>query len=109
MPETRETFELLKNYIEEIPVGLLLFDSKKSLLSWNKYAVIALEKSEEDFKKNNFGLLANQISEILESKAIAERELIGLSKPYKVRKILTGDGNTVLIISETYQESIGEM
>jgi len=109
MPETRETFELLKNYLEEIPVALLLFDPKKNLLSWNKHAVVVLEGKDEDFKKNNFGLLTNQLHEILDSKGLSEKDLVGLSKPYRVKKITTGDNNVILIITEAHQEAVGEM
>ncbi|MBI2996363.1 MAG: hypothetical protein HYY52_06625 [Candidatus Melainabacteria bacterium] len=109
MPETREIFELLKNYIEEIPVGLLLFDMKNNLLSWNKYAVSALETNEEDFKKNNFKLLKEQIIEILHLPSNTEKEIIGLSNQLKAKKITTSDSNIILIITETHQENIGEM
>lgn len=109
MPETQQTFELLRNYIDQIPIGLLLFDLDKKLLSWNKYAISILESSEEDFKKNNFGILSNQINEALELTSASERDLIGLSKPLKAKKVATVDKNTILLISETYQETIGEM
>lgn len=109
MPETRETFELLKNYLEEIPIALLLFDSKKNLLSWNKHAIVVLEGKDEDFKKNNFGLLTNQVHEILDNKGSSEKDLVGLSKPYRVKKVITGDNNVILIITETHQEAVGEM
>ena len=109
MPETQQTFELLRNYIDQIPIGLLLFDSNKKLLSWNKYAVNILESSEEDFKKNNFGVLSNQINETLDLTSANERDLIGLSKPLKAKKVTALDKSTILLISETYQETIGEM
>lgn len=109
MPEIRETFELLKNYLEQIPIGLLLFDPKKNLLSWNKFAAIALEVKEDEFKKNSLGLVGSQINEILDREEVQERELIGLSKPLKVKRILAEDKNVVLVISETSQEVIGEM
>lgn len=109
MPETQQTFELLRNYIDQIPIGLLLFDAHKKLLSWNKYAISILEANEEDLKKNNFGILSNQILEALDSTAASEKDLIGLTKPLKAKKVTTEDKNTILLISETYQETIGEM
>ena len=109
MPETQETFELLKNYIEQIPIGILLFNPAKKLLSWNKYAMQILEMPDEDLKKNNLGLLVNQINEILSKNEIVESDLIGLSKPYKAKKVIASDGNIILLITETYQEAIGEM
>ncbi|MBI3591402.1 MAG: hypothetical protein HY094_08525 [Candidatus Melainabacteria bacterium] len=109
MPETRETFELLKNYVDQLPIGLVLFDSKKSIISWNKYAINILEIKEEDFKKNDLGLLKSQISEVLSSDKSFDKELIGLSKPLKARKVLAEDKNIILIISEAHQEAIGEM
>ena len=109
MPEIRETFELLKNYLDEMPFGILLFDSGKKLASWNKYATNVLEVSEESFKKNDLGFLTKQIHEIIDIQQIAERELIGLTKPLKAKKIVTSDKNTLIIISETLQETIGEM
>lgn len=108
MPETQETFELLKKYIEQIPVGILLFDPQKKLLSWNKYALNILEGNEEDFMKNNLGILSNQINETL-SIDTSERDLIGLSKPLRAKKVVANDKNILLLISETYQETIGEM
>lgn len=109
MPETKETFDLLKNYIGELPIGLMLFDSGKKLISWNKSAILVLEVSEDDFKKNDFGLITNQIQEILSVDSILEKELVGLAKPYKIKKIITSDGNIILLAMETSQESIGEM
>ena len=109
MPETQETFELLKKYVDELPVGLLLFDSKKELTSWNNYAQILLEISSEDFKKQNFGQLQNQISEVLNTQEANERDLIGLSRPVKLKKIIASDGSIILLASETFQETVGEM
>lgn len=109
MPETKETFDLLKNYIGELPIGLMLFDAEKKLTSWNKTSIDILEASEDSFKKSDFGLITNQIQEILESEFINEKELVGLAKAYKVKKVKSSDGNTILLVMETSQESIGEM
>lgn len=109
MPEIKETFELLKDYIDQIPIGLLLFNPNKQLLSWNKYALTILERTEEDFKKNNFGILSNQINEALEIEHTSEKDLIGLVKPLRAKKVVTQDKSIILLISETYQEAIGEM
>lgn len=109
MPETQETFELLKNYLEELPIGLLLFNIQKKLISWNKFSLTILEGDENDFKKNKLGSVNNQISDILSAQDITERELIGLSKPLKVKKVVTKDKNYILVIHETHQEAIGEM
>ena len=38
-----------------------------------------------------------------------EKELVGLTKPLKLKKIIASDKNIILIISETVQESIAEM
>ena len=109
MPETQETFELLKNYIQEFPVGLLLFNQRKELISWNSYATVLFELKDDDFKKGNFALIKNQIDEILSSPQTIERDVIGLSKPLKVKKVSTSDGNIILIVTETFQETVGEM
>ena len=109
MPETQETFELLKNYIDEFPIGLLLFNSKKELISWNKYVLVLLETSNEDLKKRNFAQVENQINEILNTSNMDEKDLVGLSKPIKSRKIIAADGNIILLVSETFQETVGEM
>ncbi len=109
MPEIKETYELLKNYVEHLPIGLLLFNDKKELISWNKQALTLLEGKEEDFKKSNLGNPSNQIDEILSKESILERDLIGFSKPYKFKKVITDDKNTILLILETHQETIGEM
>lgn len=109
MPETKETFELLKNYIDQIPIGVLLFDPEGKIISWNKYAVSILEENEENFKKNNLGILSNQINEILKDNKVSEKDLIGLSKPLKAKKTITNDNSILLLVSETYQEAIGEM
>ncbi len=109
MPEIQETFELLKNYIDEFPIGLLLFNPKKELISWNKHVLVLLETSNEDLKKRNFAQVENQINEILNTPEISERDLIGLSRPIKLKKIITSDSNIVLLISETFQETVWEM
>ena len=83
MPETQETFELLKNYVNEFPIGLLLFNSKKELVSWNKYILVLLGTTNEDLKKRNFAQTENQINEILNTSEMSEKDLIGLSKPVK--------------------------
>ncbi|OGI19620.1 MAG: hypothetical protein A3B68_01570 [Candidatus Melainabacteria bacterium RIFCSPHIGHO2_02_FULL_34_12] len=108
MPETKETFELLKNYIDEFSIGLLLFDPMKKLLSWNKHALSFLELTDNDLKKNDFGQATNQINETLNND-FKERDLIGFSKPYKLTRIVAEDKNIILMISEASQESIGEM
>ena len=51
MPETQETFELLKNYIDVLPISLLLFNSKKDLISCNNQTYILLEVKDEDLKR----------------------------------------------------------
>ena len=109
MPETKETFELLKSYIEEIPVGLMLFDPKGNLISWNKHALFLLEGLEDDFKKNIIGIIGTQVQEIISTEIMKEKELLGLTKPLKLKKIIASDKNIILIISETVQESIAEM
>jgi signal transduction histidine kinase len=109
MPETQQTFELLKNYIDQIPIGILLFSSSKKLISWNKFSTEILEISEDELKKNDFGIITNQIYEALESNQSKESELIGLSKPLRAKKVITDDNSIILLISETYQEKIGEM
>lgn len=109
MPETRETYELLKNYIEEIPIGLILFDGKGNLVSWNSSAVKLLEANNESLKKNDLGILTSQIKEILTNEKLTEKEIIGLSKPLKIKKVLTGDKNIILLITDAYQEYIAEM
>ena len=109
MPETQETFELLKNYVDEFPIGLLLFNSKKELVSWNKYILVLLETTNEDLKKRNFAQTENQINEILNTSEMNERDLIGLSKPVKLKKIVASDGSMILLLSETFQETVGEM
>ena len=109
MPETQETFELLKNYVDEFPIGLLLFNSKKELVSWNKYILVLLETTNEDLKKRNFAQAENQINEVLNTSEMKERDLIGLSKPVKLKKIVTSDGSMILLLSETFQETVGEM
>ena len=109
MPETQETFELLKNYIGEIPVGLLLFNQNKELISWNKQSTTLLEVNDEELKKRSLRGVENQINEILDTADMADRDLVGLSKPLKLKKIIAADKNIILIISETFQETIGEM
>lgn len=109
MPETKETFEDLKKYINELPVGLMLFNSSYELLSWNKQAEEILELSNEDLQNNNFGNLKNQLAEVLEVKEVKEKELVGLLNPHKAKKIITTDENIILMITETFQETIGEM
>ena len=109
MPETQETFELLKSYIDEFPIGLMLFNSEKELISWNKYILSILETTNEDLKKRDFSRIENQINEILNTLEMSERDLIGLSKPIKLRKIITADRNIILLVSETFQETVGEM
>lgn len=109
MPEIQQTFELLKNYIDQIPIGILLFSPNKKLLSWNKFSSEILEITEDDLKKNNFGILTNQINETLDSNPQKESELIGLSRPLRAKKTITNDRNVILLISETYQEKIGEL
>ncbi len=109
MPETQETFELLKNYIDELPIGLLLFNSKKELISWNKYTLIILETTNENLKKRNFSGVENQVDEILNTSEMNERDLVGLSKPVKLRKIIASDSSIILLASETFQETVGEM
>ena len=54
MPEIKEKFELLKNYLDEIPIGIMLLGKEKKLLSWNKFALKILEVSEEEFNKEDF-------------------------------------------------------
>ena len=107
MPETQEMQELLKAYIDLLPLGLLLFDSNKKLLSFNKYVLSSFRI--DQIKENSFGLVTNQINEIIENIDIAERELVGLPKPHKAKKIITSDGKIILVIIEINQESIGEM
>ena len=109
MPETQETFELLKSYIDEFPIGLLLFNPKKELVSWNKYVLVLLETTNEELKKKNFAGLENQINEILSTSEMTERDLIGLSKPVKLKKMVTSDNSMIFLISETFQETVGEM
>ena len=109
MPEIKETFELLKNYVDKLPLGLLLFDGNKKLLSWNNYITIVLELKDEELKKGNLGLLSSQLEEIINSAVVSEKELIGLHKPLKVKKINLDDGNIILIITESHQEALGEM
>lgn len=109
MPETKETFELLKNYLNEVPVGLLLFDGSKNLVSWNTFAYKILELEEENFKGNDFGILSNQITELLNSEETFDKELVGLSKPLKAKKTIAKDKNIILLITESFQETIGEM
>jgi two-component system phosphate regulon sensor histidine kinase PhoR len=109
MPETKETFEELKKYIGELPIGLLLFDSNKKITSWNQYVLEILELKDEDFRKNDFGQINNQITEILESEYMTEKEIVGLSKSLKAKKIITIDKNIILQVMETAHESIGEM
>ncbi len=109
MPETKETFELLKSYIEEIPVGLMLFDPKGNLISWNKHALFLLEGLEDDFKKNVIGTIGTQVQEIISTEIMKEKELVGLTKPLKLKKIVASDKNIILVISEIVQESIAEM
>jgi two-component system phosphate regulon sensor histidine kinase PhoR len=104
-----ETFELLKSYIEEIPIGLMLFDPKGNLLSWNKHALLLLEGLEDDFKKNVIGTVGTQVQEIISTEGMKEKDLVGLSKPLKLKKIIASDKNIILMISETVQESIAEM
>lgn len=109
MPETQETFELLKNYMDVLPVGLLLFNSKKELVSWNNHTCILLELSDEDLKKQSLGQVQNQINEILNTNEMTERDLIGFAKPIKIKKVTAPDGNIILLASETFQETVGEM
>lgn len=109
MPETTEIYELLKNYIQEIPVGLLLFNSQKKPISWNESALNLLELTGEDLKQNNFHKLKHQIDEFLTSDSASERDLVGLFKPVRLKKITTKDGNIIFIVLETFQETVGEM
>ena len=109
MQEITVTYELLKNYIGELPLGLFLFDANKRLVSWNGFAASFLEIHDEDLKKSYLGFADKQIIEILETEQITEKDIIGLSKPLKAKKIITNDKNTILIITETVQEAIGEM
>lgn len=109
MPETQETFELLKNYVNELPIGLLLFNKDKKLLSWNNFFIQIVELKETEIKNNCFGIFTNQIIELLNSVEINEKELIGLSKPYKAKKNIANDKNIILVITESFQETIGEM
>lgn len=109
MPEIQEAFELLKNYIDDFPIGLLLFNSRKELMSWNKYALVLLETANEELKKGKFTQIENQINEILNTSEINEKDLVGLSKPIKLKKIIAADGNIILLVSETFQETVGEM
>lgn len=109
MPETKETFELLKNYIEDLPIGLMLFSKDGVILSWNKYAVSVLECTQDDFKKDYYCHVTNQVNELLHSEIVKEKELIGLSKPLKAKKIITDDKNIILVITEAHQEALGEM
>lgn len=109
MPETKETFELLVNYLEHIPIGLMLFSPERKILSWNRYVLELLGISNDDCKKNDFGLINTQIINILETKKNIDSELIGLSRLIKVKKVEADDKNIVLILSEGQQESIGEM
>lgn len=109
MPETKDTFEMLKNAIDQIPIGLMLFSKEKKLLSWNKFAQTTLEVTDEELKANRYGRLNNQIVELLIDENLQEKELIGLVKPYKVKKFLIEENNIILIINESYQEAIGEM
>ena len=109
MPETQQTFELLKNYVDQAPVGLLLFNAQNKLLSWNKHALHILEGNENNFKRNDLGLLTNQINEILNTEQIIDRELIGLTKPLHAKKVIAIDKNIILVVHETLHETIGEM
>ncbi len=109
MPETQETFDLLKKYVGELPVGLLLFDENRKLVSWNKQINKILEVTDEELKKEDLGFVNSQIREIVESGFMPERELVGLIKPQKIKKLITSDKKTILIFFETFQESIGEM
>ncbi len=109
MQDTKVTFELLKNYIGELPFGLFLFDTAKKLISWNEMIINLLDVSEEDLKKNYLGFVDRQIHEILDTEQMQEKDLIGLSKPLKAKKVITSDGNILIIIIETFQEAIGEM
>ncbi|MBI3307854.1 MAG: hypothetical protein HYZ79_00600 [Candidatus Melainabacteria bacterium] len=109
MPETQETFELLKNYVNELPIGLLLFGKNLEILSWNNQAINMLEIHEENIKKNDFGTLKKQLMELIQDETINERELIGLSKPYKASKKVASDNNVIVVLTESFQETIGEM
>lgn len=109
MPEIQETFDLLKNYVEELPIGLLLFNEQKKIVSWNSAALKLLEQPTDNLKRSDLGIVTNQIDEILNNEQLVERELIGLLKPYKMKKVVTNDKNIILIITETFQETIGEM
>lgn len=109
MPDLKETFEELKRYINDLPIGLLLFDSKKNLISWNKYSCEILNITNEDIKKNDLGITSTQIEELIEKVDLTEKELIGLIKPHKAKKILTSDNHSLVIITEAFQEAIGEM
>lgn len=108
MPEIKETFELLRNYVNELPIGLLLFDPSKKLVSWNKYAIGIFECSEENFKKNNLGILANQVDGALSNEQAHDFDLIGLMKPLKAKKAILESKYIVLVISEALTESLGE-
>ena len=109
MQDTKQTFELIKNYIDQIPIGILLFNPSLKLISWNKHTLNTLEVSSEDLLKNNLGILENQIKEILTNNEVLECDLIGLLKPFKAKKITLDDKNIILLIMESYQEAIGEM
>ena len=99
MPEIQETFDLLKNYIEELPIGLLLFNEQKKIVSWNSAALKLLEQPTDNLKRSDLGIVTNQIDEILNNEQLVERELIGLLKPYKMKKVVTNDKNIILIIT----------
>lgn len=109
MPETQETFEMLKKYVDEFAVGLLLYSPEKKLLSWNQQVLNLLETTNEDLKKGNTLTVKNQIDELLNVKEMLERDLVGLSKPIKLKKTVAADGNIILLAFETFQETVGEM
>ncbi len=109
MPETQETFEMLKNYVDEFAVGLLLYNPEKKLLSWNQQVLNLLETTNEDLKKENIPTVRNQIDELLNVGDMLERDLVGLSKPIKLKKTIASDGNILLLAFETFQETVGEM
>lgn len=109
MQETHNTSEILKNYLDIIPVGLLVFNPNKEIISWNTEILKLLEIANEDLEKNSLGKTATQIQDFLRDETTSEKELFGLQKQYKLKKIVASDKNIILIITESFQESIGEM
>ena len=75
MQDMKVTFELLKNYIGELPFGLFLFDTAKKLISWNETIINLLEISDEDLKKNHLGFVDRQIHEMLDTEQMQEKEI----------------------------------